>query len=165
MTAQIHSNNSSSTSLLSQHTLIFNHGVSPSITQNITLLTRKSYTHYYAIHGWDTPEWQKAWTQLIQDVPNIIKEARVPLSGPTEDEDGITPVVMDSEKGINLNGVRRNAHEPFILCKPGEWTFCKTARKPYDVVVTSILLRIWMLAPKNLDLGYTTCYIHLDNSC
>ncbi|CAI7571440.1 unnamed protein product [Penicillium discolor] len=111
------------------------------------------YTHYYAILGWDTPEWQKAWTQLIQDVPNIIKEARVPLSGPTEDEDEITPVVMDSEKGINLNGVTRNAHETFILCKPGEWTFCKTARKPYDVVVTSILLRIWMLAPKNLDLG------------
>ncbi|CAI7649616.1 unnamed protein product [Penicillium palitans] len=111
------------------------------------------YTHYYAIHGWDTPEWQKAWAQLIQDVPNIIKEARVPLSGPTEDEDEITPVVMDSEKGINLNGVRGNAHERFVLCKPGHWNFCKTARKPYDVVVTSILLRIWLLAPKNLDLG------------
>ncbi|KAJ5969797.1 hypothetical protein N7501_006045 [Penicillium viridicatum] len=111
------------------------------------------YTHYYAIHGWETPEWQKAWAQLIQDVPNIIKEARVPLSGPTEDEDKITPVVVDSEKGIDLNGVRGNAHELFILCKPGEWTFCKTARKPYDVVVTSILLRIWMLALKNLDLG------------
>ncbi|KAF7519554.1 hypothetical protein PCG10_009960 [Penicillium crustosum] len=111
------------------------------------------YTHYYAIHVWDTPEWQKAWGQLIQDVPNIIKEARVPLSGPIEDEDEITPVVVDSEKGIYLNGVGRNAHEPFILCKPGKWTFCKTARKPYDVVVTSLLLRIWMLAPKNLDLG------------
>ncbi|KAJ5355827.1 hypothetical protein N7517_010436 [Penicillium concentricum] len=111
------------------------------------------YTHYYAIIGWDTPEWQKAWSQIIQDVPNIIKEARVPLSGPTEDDDKITPVVTDSEKGIYLNGIRGNAHEPFILCKPGAWTFCKTARKPYDVVVSSILLRIWMLAPKNLDLG------------
>ncbi|CAI7611840.1 unnamed protein product [Penicillium glandicola] len=111
------------------------------------------YTHYYAILDWDTPEWQKAWAQLIQDVPNIIKEARVPLSGPTEDEDTVTPVVTDSEEGIYLNGIRRNSHEPFILCKPGKWTFCKTAQKPYDLVVTSILLRIWMLAPKNLDLG------------
>ncbi|KAJ5177528.1 uncharacterized protein N7500_000227 [Penicillium coprophilum] len=111
------------------------------------------YTHYYAIVGWDTPEWQKAWAQIIQDVPNIIKEARVPLTGPTEDMDKITPVITDSEKGIHLNGIRGNAHEDFRLCKPGAWTFCKTARKPYDVVVSSILLRIWMLAPKNLELG------------
>ncbi|KAJ6184979.1 hypothetical protein N7519_006280 [Penicillium mononematosum] len=111
------------------------------------------YTHYYAILGWDTPEWEKAWDQLIQDVPEIIKEARVPLSGPTDDEDKITPVVVDSEEGIYLNGVRGNAHEPFILRKPCHWTFCKTALKPYDVVVASILLRTWMLAPKNLDLG------------
>ncbi|KAJ5496409.1 hypothetical protein N7463_008396 [Penicillium fimorum] len=97
--------------------------------------------------------YQKAWAQIIQDVPNIIKEARVPLSGPTEDDDKTTPVVTDSEEGIYLNGIRGNAHESFILCKPGAWTFCKTARKPYDVVVSSILLRIWMLAPKNLDLG------------
>ncbi|KAJ5951831.1 uncharacterized protein N7479_010244 [Penicillium vulpinum] len=111
------------------------------------------YTHYYAIIGWDTPEWQKAWAQLIKDVPNIIKEARVPLSGPTEDDDKITPVVTDLEDGIYLNGIRGNAHELFRLCQPGTWTFCKTAQKPYDVVVSSILLRIWMLAPKNLDLG------------
>lgn len=134
-------------------------------SKKITLLTRKSYTHYYAIRGWDTPEWQKAWAQLIQDVPNIIKEARIPLSGPTKYEDEVTPVLVDSEKGIDLNGVEDGAHEPFILCKPGEWTFCKTAQKPYDVVVTCILLRIWMLAPKNIDLGYATCYTRPDNSC
>ncbi|CDM29253.1 hypothetical protein PROQFM164_S01g003065 [Penicillium roqueforti FM164] len=85
------------------------------------------YTHYYAILGWDTPEWQKAWAQLIEDIPKIIKEGRVPLTG--------------SEKGINLNGVGEDAYEQFILCKPGQWTFCKTAERPYDVVVTSILLR------------------------
>lgn len=133
------------------------------LPKKYNLLTRDSYTHYYAILGWDTPEWQKAWTQLIQDVPNIIKEARVPLSGPTEDEDKITPVVIDSEQGIDLNGVRGNAHEPFILRKPGAWTFCKTAQKPYDVVVTSILLRIWILAPKNLDLGYAKYDIRSDD--
>jgi hypothetical protein len=139
-----------------------NHGVSPVIIKELSkvnLLIGHSYTHYYAILGWDTPEWEKAWGQLIQDVPEIIKEARVPLSGPTDDEDKITPVVVDSEDGIYLNGIRGNAHEPFILRKPGQWTFCKTARKPYDVVVASILLRTWMLAPKNLDLGYVTCYI------
>lgn len=41
------------------------------------------YTHYYAILGWDTPEWQKAWAQLIEDIPKIIKEGRVPLTGST----------------------------------------------------------------------------------
>lgn len=95
--------------------------------------------------------------QLIKDVPNIVEKAKTPLSGPTDKPHETTPVVINSESEIYLSGVGHDAHEPFRLCKPGQWTFCKTAQKPYNDVVSAILLRAWMLAPKNLDLGYVTC--------
>ncbi|KAJ5782237.1 hypothetical protein N7457_004011 [Penicillium paradoxum] len=111
------------------------------------------YTHYYTIVGWDTPEWQRAWVQLIEAVRKIIEEAKIPLSGPTQYDGKITSVVANCDDGIYLNGIGEHAHEPFVLCEPGAWAFCKTARKPYDDVVSSILLRAWMLAPKNVDIG------------
>ena len=41
---------------------------------------------------------------------------------------------------IRFNGVGEDGHETFYL-SPDEsgWGFCKTARKPYDIVVVAIL--------------------------
>lgn len=119
------------------------------ITINPTLLTSNSYTHYWGVRDWESPKWQEAWAQLIKDVPKIIEETKVKLSGPTDDEDVVTPVVVDIEEGIYLNGAQDGAYEPFIISKKdtGSFNFCKTARRPYDAVVTCILLRAWMLAP------------------
>lgn len=38
-------------------------------------------------------------------------------------------------------------HGPLILEKDNEWLFVKTARKPYDLVVSFVLLRTFMLVP------------------
>jgi hypothetical protein len=48
---------------------------------------------------------------------------------------------------IAINGDERNAHESFILrCNVWEnGNCCKTARKPYDEVVTAILIRATQL--------------------
>jgi hypothetical protein len=120
---------------------------------NPTLLTPHRYTHYWGVRDWESPEWQQAWVQLIEDVPKIIEEARVHLSGPTDDEDVVTPVVVDINEGIYLNGAQGSSYEPFIISKKqtGGFDFCKTARRPYDVVVTCILLRAWMLAPDDFS--------------
>ncbi len=45
--------------------------------------------------------------------------------------------------GINVNGSRENGHETFVLRE--HWAennreFCKTAQKPYDIVVTACLI-------------------------
>lgn len=112
-----------------------------------------SYTHYWSIVDWDSPEWQKAWPQLIKDVPLVIDAAGIEISGPTEDEEIVTPPRIDLKEGIWLNGVSDDAHEPIVI-KDGKWTFCKTARKPYDVVVITILLRAAMLAPNQFEVRY-----------
>jgi hypothetical protein len=48
--------------------------------------------------------------------------------------------------GINVNGSKSDAHEPFILrehVKQNEgFNFCKTAQKPYDTVVTACLIAL-----------------------
>ncbi|KAJ5106871.1 hypothetical protein N7456_003546 [Penicillium angulare] len=111
------------------------------------------YTHYYQVLNWDSDEWKAAWPQLIKDVPMIIDRANgIEISGPTEDEEIVTPVQIDAEKGIYINGVGDDSHEPFIIKKDG-WSFCKTARKPYDDIVTTILLRAYMLPPKGFDVS------------
>jgi hypothetical protein len=114
-----------------------------------TSLTPHRYTHYWSLGDWDSPKWQEAWPLLVDDVPKIIRAANVDLSGPTDDPDVMTPVLVDIEKGIHLNGVEYDSYESFIISKKdtGEFNFCKTARRPYDIVVTCILLRAWMLAP------------------
>ena len=45
-------------------------------------------------------------------------------------------------KRIGFNGCEADGHdhESFILLADNDWNFCKTARKPYDVVVKACLL-------------------------
>lgn len=42
--------------------------------------------------------------------------------------------------GIVFNGFLDNSHESFCLIFDGEWNFCKTNRKPYDLAVKCILM-------------------------
>jgi hypothetical protein len=100
-----------------------------------------SYTHYWRVRN--TTEWLKTWPQLIADVQRIADEAGVPLN-----YDG------DEEDGIELNGSESSC-ETFILEPEATgFSFCKTARRPYDLIVTAILLRAWQLAGKAISLRY-----------
>ncbi|KAJ5629499.1 hypothetical protein N7528_003156 [Penicillium herquei] len=122
------------------------------------------YTHYWEVVDWNSDEWQTAWPQIIEDVPKIIEASGVEITGPRaepnddgdvmdededEDEDDIESVtepLIDIKEGICVNGIGNAGHEDFIL-KDGKWSFCKTSQKPYDDVVTTILLRCAVLAP------------------
>ncbi|KAJ6036796.1 hypothetical protein N7540_001075 [Penicillium herquei] len=64
-----------------------------------------------------------------------------------DESESVTPPLVDMKKGICINGAE-DPHEDFIL-KDGEWNCCKTNEKPYDAVVTTILLRCAVLAPNN----------------
>ena len=49
--------------------------------------------------------------------------------------------IVDREHGtIIFNGYEDLSHETFALEFPGDWNFCKTARKPYDLAVKTILM-------------------------
>jgi len=46
-----------------------------------------------------------------------------------------------STKAVIFNGVGENSHETFYIVKDeNEWNFCKTARKPYDLLVCACLI-------------------------
>ena len=40
---------------------------------------------------------------------------------------------------LALNGVGENGHESFVIERKENWSFCKTALKPYDTVVYELL--------------------------
>ena len=78
-------------------------------------------------------------------------------------------IVEDDENVINLNGVEENSHETFyftkskrnileyeteeIFNKKGSFNFCKTNRKPYDLIVWNILLKAYEIAPIKLSIS------------
>ena len=70
------------------------------------------------------------------------------------DESEPDPPLVDVERGIRFNGAK-DSHEQFILSKSLQTSdSCKTARKPYDVVVTTIVLRASVLAKDGIDVRY-----------
>ncbi|GFF49053.1 hypothetical protein IFM46972_08708 [Aspergillus udagawae] len=111
------------------------------------------YTHYYSVDNTSSPEWGAAWPQLVEDAQKIVDHSSVPLSGPDIDEPG--PPIIDVHQGIFLNGAGDDGYEPLCLDRHGstEFTFVKTAYKPYDEVVACILLRAAVLAPNCVSLS------------
>lgn len=94
------------------------------------------YTHYFPA--------LKATADVIADARKIITASSVTICGP----DGQGLPILNEAEGIRLNGFEAagEAYETFHLGGtdeppyPDMWTFCKTENRPYDVVVTAILI-------------------------
>lgn len=92
------------------------------------------YTHYWEIHSaLDTPDQNHhvAWYDFIGEVHKLedaFQQAE-PICGETTIE------------AVYVNGIAEEGHEDFVLTpEVTGFDFCKTARKPYDTLVTAILL-------------------------
>jgi len=133
------------------------------------------YTHYWSCDP-THPEWQPGFARLVLDTKQIIQAAGVPLCG--EFDAPTTPPEL-AEGWIRFNGVGDDGHEGFLLAasldlevaarwKPATssagidagnvhggfwWSFCKTARKPYDLVVCAVLLRAHHHMPSCFAIG------------
>ncbi|WP_031510879.1 hypothetical protein [Streptomyces megasporus] len=126
------------------------------------------YTHYYA-YAPRTAVFRTAWPQMVVDTRRILDTVRsgaVSLAGPFGSEE---PEV--TERIIHFNGRRPYHYESFVLDpEPPDpavdpygaqryaeqgfaWSFCKTARQPYDIAVSAVLLRCHMLAPAAFVIG------------
>lgn len=85
-----------------------------------------------------------ATPEVIADAGKIIAASPVTICG----RDGRVLPILNEADGVRLNGFEAawEAYETFHLREtkappyPDMWTFCKTERKPYDVVVTAILI-------------------------
>jgi len=60
-----------------------------------------------------------------------------------------------TDKTITINGIGEEGHETFILERKGSdgFTFCKTARKPYDLFVCACLLIYKHYSSNTMDLS------------
>lgn len=108
------------------------------------------YTHY---HEQARAFTDTEWSALLDDVRKIIGHSHgIPLAREYDRAD--EPPELDGELVI-FNGVGDDGHETFVLTREpsGHFEFTKTARKPYDEVVTACLLAAHAIAPGALDIG------------
>ena len=96
------------------------------------------YTHYYTINTKKIS--QARWDRVCETLNTVVYEYGQ-LHG------GISGYSAHSKpgkySGMYFNGSREKGHEPFILRaeigKQVPSNFCKTDRKPYDLLVTAVL--------------------------
>jgi len=97
-------------------------------------LLMEGYTHYWKHGGFD----DAVWANVVKEAKSIVKKA---------EKDGIAIAGGNgkgkpefSKKAIVLNGADPDDYETFYLSKaPQDFEFTKTAHRPYDAVVVSIL--------------------------
>jgi hypothetical protein len=90
------------------------------------------YTHYWDITRTFTED---EWGRLSKASALLIANSNIPVAF-DYDEIGLPPMVTD--KLIRFNGMGEDdGHETFYFANTPGWTFCKTARKPYDALVVS----------------------------
>ncbi|ESZ98729.1 hypothetical protein SBOR_0967 [Sclerotinia borealis F-4128] len=111
------------------------------------------YKHYWGVKN--PTKWSEIWPQLISDANLIIEtlKDRAPLMD--EKDNYHLPTI---ERGIHING--KDALEDFVLEEhEGQgFDFCKTARKEYDVMVATILIRAKMLAGDAFSFSSDGCW-------
>ena len=102
------------------------------------------YTHYWYSKTHLDPD---IFNRFAADVKKVLKEIGVPLARECDDPD-TDPVINEQE--VRFNGIGDDGHETFLFtrdtCKQDytdgdkAFTFCGTARKPYDIAVTACLV-------------------------
>ncbi len=107
------------------------------------------YSHYWSYDP-THPDWQPGCARLVLDAKRIIQAAGVPLWREL-DEPGTTPEL--AEGWVRFNGTGDAGHLASYRRRGFWWSFCKTARKPYDLVVCAILLRAHQHMPTCVAIG------------
>jgi hypothetical protein len=89
----------------------------------------------------DSREFYAEFTRYAVQIIQTAEQQGIELADPTGEHLGAWRVDGES---VRLNGYGENSHESFVWEKvcPEQYDFCKTNRKPYDVVVTALLLAV-----------------------
>jgi len=116
------------------------------------------YTHYFS-HKATTDD---KWAAILKDCKILAENMPAEITIAGGDGTG-EPVFNDDE--IVFNGAEDESHETFAISKSGagyrEWedttslpfAFCKTVRKPYDVLVCACLLVYKCHSPETMELS------------
>jgi hypothetical protein len=101
------------------------------------------YTHYFSKVK-ETRDDSLRFEMFANDVSRIIDYAVINYGIEIADACGENLGKWEvSKEFVSLNGFGENSHETFYLDKDfSGFNFCKTARKPYDAVVTACLIHL-----------------------
>lgn len=107
------------------------------------------YTHYWNVP--DDDAYDEAWPQIVEDTRKIAEAvAQRGIVLANWNGNG-TPTIDNGTISFNGDGATDNDYETFQLDPPGsgasDFGGCKTARRPYDLAVTAVLVRVNMLVP------------------
>jgi len=108
------------------------------------------YTHYMNTDNWSRQD-ELGFEKALPIVRKILKRHKDIVQ--FECDNAKRPVV--SKKQIRFNGIGKDGHETFYIgnkekqvdLSNGAFSFCKTSRKPYDVVVCEVLLVLNAFCP------------------
>jgi len=106
------------------------------------------YTHHWTITKRPT---KKQWDAIMVEVSKLM-ETKTAFKLIRYESDRATPPRLDAE-AIRFNGRGENGHETFYLDRDKSREFCKTVRKPYDVLVTAVLTIVHHFAPDCINVG------------
>jgi len=97
------------------------------------------YTHYFYSEDRKQKFTDDEFNSFASDVQKIIDRADVKIKSPSGEG---KPIVTKDEVGFNGSREDHQNHESFWIDKDGidNWGFCKTNRKPYDVVVVASII-------------------------
>ena len=91
------------------------------------------YTHY-----WDKKNGLEGYDKALPIIKRILERYKDIIAYECDMPD--TPAICNEEM-IRFNGIGDDGHETFLFTNDAEeFAFCKTARKPYDVVVCECLI-------------------------
>jgi len=142
------------------------------ISTNQLKHTTMGYTHYFkGTKSTDAKfkEFSNACKKLHDNLPEktdtaggyhkddklIIGDGRGHLHESTGD------VPIFDNRMVCFNGVGELAHETFRIEKKGTNDFCKTARKPYDLLVVACLIAAWQI----LNYRFSSDGFNSDGTC
>ncbi|MDP8268221.1 MAG: hypothetical protein P9L97_05780 [Candidatus Tenebribacter davisii] len=98
------------------------------------------YTHYFP-HT-EVPE--EIWEKIVEDCKKVLRNTSILIEA--------HPFLDD----ICFNGLGDDGHETFLLERKGSdgfgFQFCKTAQKPYDLLVCACLLIYKHHSPNTIEL-------------
>ena len=91
------------------------------------------YTHYFQLKQVPT---EQAFTKFSNGARQLAEAS------------GIKLITEFNNETVVVNGIREGKHETLFISRTDtNWAFCKTAQKPYDEVVTAILILSKYLFP------------------
>lgn len=119
------------------------------------------YTHYWSFKDVRSKELEETYQKAISQCYKVVlgynmRLKLIDFKHPDRLSGHTAHAPTGKYGGIEVNGTKDLSHETFVLAShyhENDRDFCKTARKPYDIVVVSCLIILKYYLEHNIDVA------------